>query len=91
MNDIKISWREVVKGDLIVVNGRWWKVKSIKFFYHTGKVIENSTDFPSRCEVEVLSIEENTVAHWPIDPCEQIRVRPTGRDPWEGRRKEGRE
>ncbi len=91
MNDMKITWLQIVKSDLIVLNGRWWKVKAIEFFDYHGDALENSGDFPARCEVKMSSFEGNDITCFPNDVCESVRVRPAGPDPWEGRRKEGRE
>jgi hypothetical protein len=33
IQDILIPWHQVVKNDLVVVQGKWWRVDALRFVY----------------------------------------------------------
>lgn len=81
MNDMNLPWHQVVKGDIVVIDGKWYRVVEIEVHgFQGGQGIH----------VRFEDIEGNENSIYYYDPKETVRVRPTGIDPWEGRRKEGR-
>lgn len=92
--DLHIPWVQVAKGDLIVLNGSWWKIKSVTpTFYKSGggHELKVSPDWTSMIQLEIETVEGKVFHHHPSDAFEKVRVRPLARDPWEGRRREGRD
>ncbi len=93
-HDLSIPWVQVAKGDLVVLNGCWWKVKLVvATYYKSGGGYEEkvSTDWTSMISLKLETVEGEIFQHMPHDAYEKIRVRPLARDPWEGRRREGKE
>ena len=90
MRDIKIPWTETTKGDLVVLNGRWKKIKSIEFLDNKGNDVSGKEAWASSAKATLVDVEDNETDFWPVDPNHSIRVRPVAPDPWMGRRKEGK-
>lgn len=85
-HDLSIPWIQVAKGDLVVLNGSWWNVKSVTpTFYKSDGTYETKTspEWAAMVQLELETIEGQILEHFPNDPYEKIRVRPLARDPWE--------
>jgi hypothetical protein len=89
MSDLKLPWTEVAKGDLVVRNSQWKKVKYVRLKNLNGEDCTGNDEWASYAEVGLEDIESNEMEFFPAEAHHQVRVRPVAPDPWMGRRKEG--
>jgi len=75
--DEKLPWDKVVKGDLVVVDNKWWRIVSITTV-HAGWY-----------EISLVDFEGGEMNYGASPGIDIARVRMVGPDPWQGRRKEG--
>jgi len=90
IQDMKLPANHIGKGDLILSNGKWWRVRSVRATRQYGE----GEPFPEEIcivfEFELEDIEGQIVHLQPESEGHIFRVRPVSPDPWQGRRKEGR-